>query len=63
MLHFQAANTDQVTHVRIRRATFYNAGLYVTPVVTADARDHDRQHGRRGPGAAGGARPQARRRA
>lgn len=36
-LHFQAGNADQVTNVRIRRATFYNAGLYVLPVVTADA--------------------------
>jgi len=36
-LKFTASNTPQTTHVRIRRATFYNAGLYVNPVVTADA--------------------------
>ena len=35
-LHFQAANVAQVTTVRIRRAVFYNSGLYVTPVATAD---------------------------
>jgi hypothetical protein len=36
-LHFQASNTAQVTHVRLRRAVFYNQGLFVTPVTTADA--------------------------
>jgi hypothetical protein len=36
-LRFKASTTPQVTHVRFRRATFYNAGLYVNPVVTADA--------------------------
>lgn len=37
-LRFRASNTAQVTWIRLRRATFYDAGLYVTPVVTADAR-------------------------
>jgi FlgD Ig-like domain len=36
-LHFKAANVPQTTHVRFRRAGFYNAGLIVTPVVTSDA--------------------------
>jgi hypothetical protein len=36
-LHFTASHTPQVTFVRIRRTTFYNAGIFVTPVVTADA--------------------------
>lgn len=36
-LRFKASTTLQVTDVRIRRSTFYNAGLYVNPVVTADA--------------------------
>jgi hypothetical protein len=36
-LHFKAASTAQVTHVRLRRAVFYNQGLFVTPVTTADA--------------------------
>jgi len=36
-LRFTASNTEQTTHVRIRRATFYNAGLYVLPLATADA--------------------------
>lgn len=36
-LHFRASNTPQVTNVRFRKATFYNAGLYVVPVATADA--------------------------
>lgn len=36
-LRFTASNTDQITQVRIRRATFYNAGLFVNPVTTADA--------------------------
>jgi hypothetical protein len=35
-LRFQASNTQQVTHVTLRHATFYNSGLYVTPVNTAD---------------------------
>lgn len=37
-LRFRASNTAQVTWIRLRRATFYNAGLFVTPVATADAR-------------------------
>jgi hypothetical protein len=37
-LRFRASNTDQITWIRLRRATFYNAGLYVTPVATTDAR-------------------------
>lgn len=37
-LRFRASNTNQVTWIRLRRATFYNAGLYVTPVATTDAR-------------------------
>lgn len=36
-LHFTASTTPQVTFVSFRRALFYNAGLYVNPVVTADA--------------------------
>jgi hypothetical protein len=36
-LHFRASTTPQVTYVRFRKATFYNAGLYVVPVATADA--------------------------
>jgi hypothetical protein len=36
-LRFQASMTQQVTTVQIRRATFYNAGLFVTPVTTANA--------------------------
>ncbi|MCC6348289.1 MAG: hypothetical protein IT347_01690 [Candidatus Eisenbacteria bacterium] len=36
-LRFKAANVPQVTWIRLRRATFYNAGLFVTPVETADA--------------------------
>ncbi len=35
-LHFVASNVPQITFVRIRRATFYDAGLFVTPVTTAD---------------------------
>jgi len=34
-LHFHAANRSVITHVRIRRARFFDAGLIV-PVVTAD---------------------------
>jgi hypothetical protein len=33
---FHASNTVQVTQVTIRRANFYNAGLFVTPVVKAN---------------------------
>jgi len=36
-LKFTASNTPQTTTVHIRRVTFYNAGIYVNPVVTADA--------------------------
>src|SRR5262249_24992677 len=36
-LRFHASNTIQITHVRVRRTNFYNAGLFVTPVQTADA--------------------------
>ena len=36
-LHFKASSTPQTTHVRFRRAGFYNAGVVVTPVVTGDA--------------------------
>ncbi|HUK62219.1 MAG TPA: FlgD immunoglobulin-like domain containing protein [Dongiaceae bacterium] len=36
-LHFKATSIPQTTHVRFRRAGFYNAGLIVTPVVTSDA--------------------------
>jgi len=36
-LRFHASNTLQVTHVLVRRTNFYNAGLFVTPVSTADA--------------------------
>jgi len=36
-LHFKASNTVQETWVRFRHATFYDAGLFVTPVLTADA--------------------------
>lgn len=36
-LRFKASITPQVTHVRIRRALFYDAGFYVNPVITADA--------------------------
>lgn len=36
-LRFQASNTPQVTEVRIRSATFYDGGVFVGPVVTADA--------------------------
>lgn len=37
-LRFMASNSDQVAWIRLRRATFYDAGLFVTPVTTADAR-------------------------
>jgi hypothetical protein len=36
-LHFKASSIPQTTHVRFRRAGFYNAGLIVTPVSTSDA--------------------------
>ncbi len=36
-LHFLASSTPQSTTVHIRHATFYDAGLYVQPVVTQDA--------------------------
>ena len=36
-LRFHASSTVQVTHVLVRRTNFYNAGLFVTPVSTADA--------------------------
>ena len=36
-LRFRASNTPQVTDVRLRRAVFYDQGLFVTPVTTADA--------------------------
>lgn len=36
-LRFRASTVPQVTHVRIRRARFYNQGLFVNPVTTADA--------------------------
>ncbi len=34
-LRFHAGNTVQVTQLSLRRAKFYNAGLFVTPVSTA----------------------------
>jgi len=37
-LHFHALTTPGVTNVDIRSATFFNAGLFVTPVATANAR-------------------------
>jgi hypothetical protein len=36
-LRFKASNTLQTTTVTVRRARFYNAGLFVTPVTTANA--------------------------
>lgn len=36
-LRFRASTTPQATWIRIRRATFYDAGLYVTPVGITDA--------------------------
>lgn len=35
-LRFHAANVTAVTTLRVRRARFYNAGLIVSPVTTAD---------------------------
>lgn len=37
-LRFKAATTTQVTWLRLRRVSFYDAGLFVTPVTTTDAR-------------------------
>jgi len=36
-LHFKASNTQQTTHVRFRRAGFYDAGVRINPVTTTDA--------------------------
>ena len=36
-LRFHASNTVQITHVNFRSTSFYNAGLFVTPVGTSDA--------------------------
>ena len=36
-LTFRAANTDQTTWVRVRRLQFWNGGVAVNPVATADA--------------------------
>jgi hypothetical protein len=36
-LHFVASPTQQTTHVRFRRAGFYDAGIRITPVTTTDA--------------------------
>jgi hypothetical protein len=36
-LKFHAGNIHQTTTIRIRSATFFNAGLFVTPVTTSDA--------------------------
>src|SRR5436190_213050 len=36
-LRFHASSTPQVTHVSFRSSTFYNAGLFVTPVSSSDA--------------------------
>ena len=36
-LRFTASDSVQVTHVRLRSAAFYDAGVYVQPVNTADA--------------------------
>lgn len=52
-LRFTASNTPQVTFVRIRRTTFYNAGIFVTPVVTADAQITIGNTGAVDPGPAG----------
>jgi len=35
-LRFQAADSVQATTIHVRRALFYDAGLFVTPVTTAD---------------------------
>jgi hypothetical protein len=36
-LRFHASNTPQITHVNFRSSTFYNAGLFVTPVSSSNA--------------------------
>lgn len=36
-LRFHASSTVQVTHVHVRSANFYNAGVFVTPVSASDA--------------------------
>jgi flagellar hook capping protein FlgD len=36
-LRFHASNTVQITHVNFRSTSFYNAGLFVTPVGTSNA--------------------------
>jgi hypothetical protein len=36
-LHFRASSSAQLTSISIRRATFYNAGVLVTPVQTSGA--------------------------
>jgi hypothetical protein len=36
-LHFKARNVTQTTWIRFQSAAFLNAGLFVTPVTTADA--------------------------
>jgi len=37
-LKFHSGNVQQITNIRIRSAAFFNAGLFVTPVTTTDAR-------------------------
>ena len=37
-LKFHSGNVQQITNIRIRSASFFNAGLFVTPVTTSDAR-------------------------
>jgi hypothetical protein len=36
-LHFVASNTDQVTDVKVRSAAFYDGGVYVNPLTTANS--------------------------
>jgi len=36
-LRFHASSTPQITHVNFRSSSFYNAGLFVTPVGTSNA--------------------------
>jgi hypothetical protein len=36
-LRFHASSTPQITHVNFRSTSFYNAGLFVTPVSTSNA--------------------------
>lgn len=38
VLRFHASNTPQITDLTLRRAKFYNGGLFVTPVVTTGCR-------------------------